>query len=42
MPEGAVEKKIGGEKYFVAGNTDYEAVYSGSDVVYMVTANPEG
>ena len=42
VPEGAVEKKIGGETYFVAGDTYYKAFYSGSDVVYMVTANPEG
>ena len=42
VPEGAVEKKVGGETYFVAGTTYYKAFYSGSDVVYMVTANPEG
>ena len=42
VPEGAVEKKVDGETYFVAGTTYYKAFYSGSDVVYMVTANPEG
>ena len=40
MPEGAVEKTIGGEKYFIDGATYYKAFYSGSDVVYMVTDKP--
>ena len=38
----AVEKVIGDETYFVTGDTYYKAFYSGSDVVYMVTGNPEG
>jgi len=42
VPEGAVEKKVGDQTYFVAGTTYYKAFYSGSDVVYMVTENPEG
>ena len=41
VPEGAAEKEIDGETYFVYGNTYYKAFYSGSDVVYMVTAAPE-
>ncbi len=41
VPEGAVEKKVGSETYYVSGDTYYKAFYSGSDVVYMVTKNPE-
>jgi hypothetical protein len=40
VPEGAVEKKIGDATYFIHGKTYYKPFYSGSDVVYMVTAKP--
>ena len=36
-----MEKKVGSETYYVSGDAYYKAFYSGSDVVYMVTENPE-
>jgi len=41
VPEGAVEKEIGGETYFIAGSTYYKAFYSGSDVIYKVVEDPQ-
>ncbi len=41
LPEDAEEKKIGETTYFVYAGTWYKPFYSGEDVVYMVSSNPE-
>ena len=42
LPEDAEEKKVGEDTYFVFDNTWYKPFYSGDDVLYMVSAAPEG
>jgi hypothetical protein len=40
LPEGATQESIDGSDYFVYSETFYKPFYSGSDVVYMVVADP--
>jgi len=40
LPDGASQKSVDGSAYFVYSETFYKPFYSGSDVVYMVVANP--
>ena len=42
IPKDAKKEKIGGDDYFVYGTTYYKPFYSGSSVVYMVVAKPDG
>ena len=42
LPEDAEEKMVGKTKYFLYAETWYKPFYSGDDVVYMVSAAPEG
>jgi len=41
LPEDTQEKKVGEHSYFVYNNTWYKPFYSGDDVLYMVSINPE-
>jgi hypothetical protein len=40
LPEGTEERTVGKDTYFVYADTFYKPFYSGSDVVYMVVADP--
>ena len=40
LPKDAKKETIGGSDYFVYDGTYYTPFYSGSNVVYMVTADP--
>ena len=42
LPEGTVTKTIKDTEYFVYAETFYRPFYAGSDVVYMVVADPTG
>ena len=41
LPEDTKEKKVGEDTYFVYDKTWYKPFYSGDDVLYMVSTNPE-
>ena len=41
IPEDSEEKTVGEETYYVYAGTWYKPFYSGDDVVYMVTGDPE-
>jgi hypothetical protein len=40
LPEGAEQRDVDGNTHFVYADTFYKPFYSGSDVVYMVVADP--
>ena len=42
LPDEAKEKKIGDKKYWVLGETYYQAFVSGGDTIYMVVKEPKG
>ncbi len=41
MPDGATSETVDGVAYFVFAGTYYRPFYSGSNVIYMVVANPK-
>ena len=42
LPEGAEKETVSDQDYFVYADTWYKPFYSGTDVAYMVSENPEG
>ena len=40
LPSGAKKVEVGGQTLYVRDNTWYKAFYSGSQVIYVVTAPP--
>ena len=41
LPDGATSETVDGVAYFVFAGTYYRPFYSGSNVIYMVVANPK-
>ena len=40
LPDGAVSHNVNGARYFEFGGVWYKPFYSGSDVIYQTTSNP--
>lgn len=40
LPPGAEKEILGGTTYFVAGDTYYQAFFSGSSAIYKVVPKP--